>query len=282
MEFPARLINGQRWLGAAFLAALLALAAIEYNSPLATAMRTGKPWSCWASFQPAGSSAGVARLFLALYRPSRRTLELIYFPETASIPKAKALLAEAAGELFQPPDNFISARPSSWSEADAAIAAKERLLNLDARRLSTNIPLFDKLLGALEIRRFEPGSLHPAWLPEPAYRREYFIGLFGPDAAAPGPGRLITAEILNSSERKGIASQVTKILRSKGIDVVNYGNLPGRQSKTLVYDRTGRFSNAFFVQEKLPCPSSEAITQINPKRLVDVTVILADDCAGSN
>ena len=51
-----------------------------------------------------------------------------------------------------------------------------------------------------------------------------------------------------------------------------------KQERTVVYDRTGRFENAAAVARMLDCPAARALTQVDLKRLVDVSVVLAEDC----
>ena len=56
------------------------------------------------------------------------------------------------------------------------------------------------------------------------------------------------------------------------------GNSEDAQDRTLVIDRIGRFENAETVRRMLGCPAARALTRIDAKCLVDVTVILAEDC----
>jgi hypothetical protein len=55
------------------------------------------------------------------------------------------------------------------------------------------------------------------------------------------------------------------------------GNV-ARQERTVVYDRTGRFENAAAAARMLGCPTARPLTQVDIKRLVDVSVVLAEDC----
>jgi len=63
-----------------------------------------------------------------------------------------------------------------------------------------------------------------------------------------------------------------------GADVMSVGNAGGPLNRTLVYDRTGGFENAAAVRRMLGCAQAQALTQVDLKRLVDVTVVLAEDC----
>ena len=91
---------------------------------------------------------------------------------------------------------------------------------------------------------------------------------------APDPAA-ITVEIWNAGPRDGLAYRVTKVVRQAGFDVVQYGSYPERQPKTLVIDRTGHIRKAQAVAKALKI--GEIVSNIDKKRLVDVTVILGKD-----
>jgi hypothetical protein len=140
------------------------------------------------------------------------------------------------------------------------------------------LSLFDLFLLALETSRLDPKNIRPAWLPEGELRAHLLTRLLAPPEGRPDPTRHIRVEVLNASGRKGFASTATKILRLGGVDVVYYGNADLR-SQSVVYDRLGRVENALVVAERLGCPAAEAMTRVEPSSLVDVSVLLAADCA---
>jgi hypothetical protein len=142
----------------------------------------------------------------------------------------------------------------------------------------STLTLFDRMLLALEIHHLPQGAIHPAWLPEAKLQRSYLGLLMGNHPQTADNSRPISVEVLNASGRQGFAAQATKILRWKGADVVNIGNLAAIQSMTLIYDRTGFFKNAAAAAEMLGCPEAGVLTQLRPQRLVDVSIILAEDC----
>lgn len=308
-----------RALAALLLAALGALAWVESRSALAEAVRGGKPWLCWLALKPPLSGDEAPMLFLALYRPARRTLDLVYMPENAreegqslseiyrrgrhEAPKGQAAgaMSKAAWnrtlpDLPGPPENspgFIYVEPEEPLEGtEPPLAAKAWILGwsrgltfwtrlfkslLRPPPMESTLSRFDLLLLALEIHRLPPEAVHPAWLPDKDSRRPLFGRLLSPGSATPSSP--ITVEVLNASERKGLASEATKVLRWKGADVVNYGNTAGPRSRTLIYDRAGVIENAALVREMLGCPDAQTLTQVSSKRLVEVSVILAEDCA---
>jgi hypothetical protein len=144
---------------------------------------------------------------------------------------------------------------------------------------------FELLRLALEVRGMDDDQLQAVYLPDEDADREALLTRLEPDAApeaaATGPGgepRPVTVEVLNATAKPGIANSAKKILRSKGADVMSTGNAPAR-GRTLVVDRVGRPELASRVRRMLDCPTAEAQTQVDAKRLVDVSVVLADDCA---
>ncbi len=317
MEFPSGAIRLERALAALLLCGLGALCWLESRSPLAAALREQTPWLFWLALEPSaqpreeGNSAGDSPLlFLALYRPSRRTLDLIYVPEEgpsgaygrslaeAGKKIAVRAMAEAARERVFPylPDPPPQALPpliyekASWPGGEPPMAARAWLAQRSfwkglfqkpspQEEEPSSIGRFDRLLLGLEILRLPRQALRPAWLPEGPARRAFLARLFS--AQARPPTRPVTVEVFNASGLKGLASEATKILRSKGADVVSYGNqAPG--ARTLIYDRLGRIENAQAVREMLGCPAAEALTRVSPKSLVDVTVVLARDCGTQN
>ena len=325
MEFPARLDSLiERTLAVILLGILSVFCWIESRSTFACAVREGSPYLFWVALKSPSSTIPTPKLFLALYHPSKRALDLVYMPDTNPLEKninlakiynqsyrethnerqSARVLSETVKKWISPympgphdlPQEVLYAQENSWPlDPEPALAAKnwlkaqerglsfwalflknENWLNLEA----SSIAILDRFLLALEIHHLPKSAVQSVWLPEKILRR----GLFGRLLAPLRPitisnSPVITAEVLNASQQKGLASQATKILRSKGADVVNYGNIAAPQSRTLIYDRSGRIENAKTIRDMLGCPAAETLTQINSKRLVDVSVILAQDCA---
>lgn len=279
MEFPERLTRLERGLAALLLAAAAVLCGAEAGSSLAAALRQGRPWIFWLTLSPEAAPSD-PRLFLSIYHPRRRSLDLVHVPGPA----------RQAGDLALdlPPDLGVERAPTLdggawaapvglWTEPPAA--AKSWLLargTVPRAAGAGGLGFVDRLLLGLELRRIAEDAVRPAWLAEKEDRRNYFDGLLSP--RKPGEAAL-TVEVFNASPRKGLASQATKVLRWRGADVVGLGNAAAPAERTFVYDRTGRFENAAAAREMMGCRAAEAVTRIEPKRLVDVTIVLAEDCA---
>lgn len=274
--------DSRRTLIARVLAALLLLAAgalawTEKNSAVSAAVRGQTPTAAWVSL--GGAS------YLAVYQPGQRALDLIYFGQKITRAKAQAAAQQAAPAISWPAYSFDLGKDAPASP-DPALALKDALLARmtglsfwrellpGLRSPSSQFSRFDRMLLALELHRLEPADVRCAWAPEEAQLQEFLnLRLSRPQPDA----RPLTVEVLNATGEKGVASQATKVLRSKDVDVVFFGNT-AVQNRTLIYDRTGRFDNARRIRRLLDCPSAEILTQMNLKKIVDATIVLAPDC----
>lgn len=230
MEFPQRLILIERGLAVFAALCLLLMGIMEGASPLAAALREGKPW------------------------------------------------VDNVGE------NFIIYQPSGPSAAVISVGKKDArtvsdiLAQLDPEETESVFQSYgDRLLWRLELSRLRPGEKETVLLPaEKSATRELLSKLLYPPVIL--PTHAVTAEILNASGVSGLALEAAKILRSNGVDVVGLGNWSGVLSHTVIYDRTGSPETARRARRALGCPQAETETEVDEKKMLDVTVVLAQDC----
>ncbi|MBI5240904.1 MAG: LytR C-terminal domain-containing protein [Elusimicrobia bacterium] len=249
-----------RTLAAALLAGALALAWLQSRSSLAKSLAEGLPIPGQLTLH-----AGPYRSdFLAVYQPRSRTLDVVYPAPKRDQDPAWILSGEFDAPPGEPPidaaDWFLrhARRPGTWLGG------------------SRTLPWLDRLLLFLEFERLGPDSLRPAWLPPDVQAAGLLDRLIMGADVLPAPDR-ITVEVLNSTAQSGVASRAKNILRLGGADVMSVGNAAGA-GRTVVYDRTGRFESAAAVRRMLGCPAARAATQVDLRRLVDVSVVLAGDC----
>jgi len=99
--------------------------------------------------------------------------------------------------------------------------------------------------------------------------------------AVPGDkGPAVTVEVLNASGKSGLARTGTRLLRSSGIDVVNYFTAPGdvgTLDSTRILVRRGSQSAGEAVRKALKLGT--VILKADSTRLVDVSVLLGADFA---
>ena len=89
---------------------------------------------------------------------------------------------------------------------------------------------------------------------------------------APPP---VIAEVRNASGRPGLARQVTRLLRERGVDVVYFGNASPAVDSTTVIVRRGPLSPGETVARVLGV--KRIVATPDPKPRVDVTVVLGRD-----
>jgi hypothetical protein len=93
--------------------------------------------------------------------------------------------------------------------------------------------------------------------------------------AIPSADDRILVEVLNGTEKQGLARLGTRKLRRQGLDVVFFGNSDKTTDSTLVVARRGTRNAAERVREALGVGTVEV--QTDTLRRVDVTVILGGD-----
>jgi LCP family protein required for cell wall assembly len=162
----------------------------------------------------------------------------------------------------------------------------------------TNITTWDAFNILLEGRRMNwnnlrlislPGSIHGslwkmnpettqqivAMLQAPApHRRKHAVMPIKPKADWRGRA---TVEVWNASNKPNAARAVVRFLRENGFDVVRYGNFQGRQTQTLVIDRSGDLRPAQAVAASLRAVSPDVVSRPEPQLQVDVSVIVGND-----
>lgn len=82
----------------------------------------------------------------------------------------------------------------------------------------------------------------------------------------------VTVNVWNASGKRALAYDITKYLRRKGYDVVDWGTYTTVQEHTRVFDRIGDLGKAQSVAQVLGIDDFHS--EINFKRLVDVEVVL--------
>jgi hypothetical protein len=99
--------------------------------------------------------------------------------------------------------------------------------------------------------------------------------------AAPDPtrslsatGRTIVAEVRNGTNRPGLARQVTKLLRQRGVDVIYFGTAPAADS-TAILVRRGDPANGREVARLLGVGPVKVVPDTLLR--VDLTVLLGAD-----
>ena len=85
----------------------------------------------------------------------------------------------------------------------------------------------------------------------------------------------IVVEVLNTTDRSGLARVAARMLRQDGIDVVNVGNAGPASGRTTVIIRRGDGEHAKRVARTLG--GAEILTRRDSLRRVDLTIMLGAD-----
>lgn len=93
-------------------------------------------------------------------------------------------------------------------------------------------------------------------------------------AIPPLQGRLMV-EVLNGTQRQGVARTATRLLRARGVDVVFLGNADSAERLTQVIVRRGDPNRARTVVGVLG--AGKIVVETDTFRRVDVSVILGED-----
>ena len=110
------------------------------------------------------------------------------------------------------------------------------------------------------------------------YRRGSTPGVAS--GAIPGDtGPAITVEVLNSTDVGGLARDVTRRLRRRGIDVVYFGSSADRRNldSTVILVRRGDTTAAVAVRDALG--GGKIAVELDPDRLLDASVLVGRDLA---
>jgi hypothetical protein len=100
----------------------------------------------------------------------------------------------------------------------------------------------------------------------------------GVPPAIPGDrGPAITAEVLNGTDVDGLAREVTRRLRARGIDVVFFGSFADRRDldTTMILIRRGDTTAGVTVRRVLR--AGRVRVELDPDRLLDVSVVVGRD-----
>jgi LCP family protein required for cell wall assembly len=153
----------------------------------------------------------------------------------------------------------------------------------------TNLTFWDIVFMSLEARHLRPRDIGfyilpgttsgPYWrLKTESAQRLAASVVLGADAEKGMPtvivpqSERITVNVWNASGRAGMAYSVTKFLRRKGYDVMDWGNYATEQIPTRVIDRRGKIFNAQSVANDMGVENFHS--EPNANSLVDVEVVV--------
>lgn len=142
----------------------------------------------------------------------------------------------------------------------------------------TNLSRHDLALLFLELTRLDSSSFNIADLPGDFSRAGAGAEPAPGEADAEGlepPG--VRLEVLNASGRRELAERVTRRLRKKGFDVINFGNYGAVEKQTKIVNCSGNIAAARLVREALGLTDLEIYSKPEKPAVVHARVILGTD-----
>lgn len=278
------------------LAAVLVLAWIDSLSTTAAAFRSHRSWSAWLSLRSATGASAPPTLFLMTYSPDRRTLHFVRMPETSA--SRKAYHAGRDNGLAQYFDDELGTGTYSllrWSAAPEGLHSAEALKSwIAARPMGLRYLLtlpgilqrlrhsgnalpgtYDLLVLARELFRLETFRIRPEELPAERDLPALVAQLEG--GAAPALSGPIPVAVLNASGEAGVATQATKVLRWRGLDVVDFGNASSPSTSTHLIDHASSDVEADAVGRLLGCGELDVTDALDAGRRERLTIVLGRD-----
>lgn len=270
--------NGRRdWTARLVLAVFLSAAAwtalLHSRSPFASAVSSGRPF---AFALADAESPGVA-----VYRPASRTLEVFHLPRRAA-GRRRSDASAAAVSVAAFYEEAGGDPPLSGFYADISPARLEALLRslaswrtsprgLSVLASEAGVPSnFGKYCAAA--LAFEALSLDASRL---------VISQAGSQLKdLPSPAETsdaVTAQVLNASGRRGAADEVTRHLRSRGVDVIDFGNYVSIQPRTKIVNCSGGIEGARRVRELMGLGGLEIYSKPEKNPVAGVRVIIGLD-----
>jgi hypothetical protein len=296
---------------------MLIAAWMDNSSETTAKMRARTPWSAWLALR--GKSSDYSRppaFYLLVYSWDNRALHVIQMPETgaavksytstlrkttwsaeAAAPAADRALAQFYGqqvnEWVQPrlclrwfsemtdPQDLEQVRTwiLTWPRTLRFWLELPREVRISWRRGNPRPNAYDSAVLAREAFQLNAHRLRLHILPQFRDRATFFSRLNTPPPTDFGPNAL-TVAILNASGEPGVALQATKVLRWRGLDVVDFRNAPSRSLLTRFIDRTSSYSEAASVARTLGCEEPEIMDEMDLSRRERVTVLLGQDYKG--
>ena len=162
---------------------------------------------------------------------------------------------------------------NTWRARPAQLAGAVRYLLALKKNEATNLSAHELALLALELSRLNSSN----------FIKEDF-NKAGPGEALPaddGPPQpapaIVRLEVLNASGKKDLARRVTKYLRKKNFDVLDFGTYGSVEKQTKIVNCSDSLEGALRLREALKLGGLEIYSKIDKIGIVQAKVILGAD-----
>jgi len=164
---------------------------------------------------------------------------------------------------------------NNWRARPARLAGLIRYLRDLRGNEATNLSLHDLVLLTLEMSRLNASNF---------IKEEFDKGRAGgpaPEAeAGEGPvsaPAIVRLEVLNASGKKDLARLVTKYLRKKGFDVIDFGTYGSVEKQTKIVNCSDSLDAALRLREALGLGGLEIYSKFDKVGIVQARIILGED-----
>jgi len=231
------------------------------------------------------------RPMLFIYHPFSKTLNAVRLPARAArngsayqracevlklFPGADAQAEPAYIEVLAaggPDMDAFEDLVNNWRARPARLAAAVRYLSGLKKSEATNLSVHDLLLLSLELSRLNSSNFI-----KEDFDKTRSGDLLPADAAAPQPGpAVVRLEVLNASGKQDLARRVTKYLRAKGFDVIDFGTYGSVEKQTKIVNCSDSLEGALRLREALGLEGLEIYSKFDKIGLVQAKIILGAD-----
>ncbi len=250
------------------------------------------------------------RPMLFVYHPFSKTLNVVRLPAGAArsgsayqragevlklFPGADAQAGPAYIEVSAaggPDMDAFEGLVNTWRARPARLVGAVRYLLALKQGEATNLSAHELALLALELARLNssnfikedfnkagPGQPPPAAAGPGGNRyRGVHPRLNPPEGGPPQPGpAVMRLEVLNASGRKDLARRVTKYLRKKNFDVLDFGTYGSVEKRTKIVNCSDSLEGALRLREALGLGGLEIYSKFDKSGIVQARIILGAD-----
>lgn len=172
---------------------------------------------------------------------------------------------------------------NSWRSRPRLFFEVARRLWLLKKEERTNISFHDLLLAVLELSRLNSSNFIITDF-ERSVLRAVASENFGANETGGStnsetgvPAAVVRVEVLNASGKKDLAVKVTKYLRKKGFDVINFGTYERAAGQTKIVNCSGNMEAARAVRSALGLTGLEIYSKPKAGYVAEVSVVLGAD-----
>ncbi len=164
---------------------------------------------------------------------------------------------------------------NNWRARPASLNQLVRYLRELKQNDATNLSMHDMVLLTLELARMNSSN----FIKEEFNKTRFSDAALAAETAAETTEvpAVLRLEVLNASGRKDLAGAVTKFLRDKGFDVINFGTYGSVEPQTRIVNCSDNIKAAHAVRESLDLGGLEIYSKFDKRAIAQVKVILGAD-----